>query len=839
MAGSSIDQGRRKGRNGRRSSPIRPRRGDPRIRGSRARPRVPVRWGLAFVVLLLPLSAGAQTSVDGVVHVVWDGAVDLGTEERAFFLVRPDGSSVLLQPGVDGDALAELDGSAVRVDGRATAAPGGGGFPVIRVEGVRGLGPGAAVRPAAVSADDFVTLLCRFSDDPSTPFTLQEIGRVHGPTYPGVAQFYQEHSQDPTTMSGNAVAGWYDLPSPRSSYVDGSTTQVGALARDCTAAADPDVDFRQFYGINLQVNGPLGTRSTPPYDVISLGGSWTLSLDGETRSFGMTWLSSEHAANYVVTTHEVGHGLGWPHSSGRYGEEYDSRWDVMSRGYLRFEDPFGWLTIHTIANHKRLAGWIPEERIWRPGVGMTETAVISRSALPPGDGFLMAEIPREDGTVYTIEARLEAGHDTPLPGEALVIHEVEGRRAYVVDPDLNGNPNDLGAQWTVGETFEDVARAIRVTVEERLADGFRVTIANQVVRTCLLEVGALPGEGGSARIESGDGSGPCGRAVSVAATPTAGWRFVEWTEGGESVSSANPLDFTLDSDRSLVATFEEQCRVQVSHTPEAGGTASVTAGGVDGACGRSVTVEATPNDGWAFQRWSEAGEELSTEPTYTFALNAGRSLVAEFQEICTITVAPVPEEGGTASVEEGVSQGPCGRTVVVTAAPASGWGFVRWVEGETEVSTESRLEVVPTADRDLLALFERQCAVALSVEPAQGGTVDVVDGNAAGPCGRTVTVTAAPADGWLFLEWTEGGQALGNTASLELDLGQDRAVEARFVAVEDLAARVMAHILEEDDPPSASERALLDRIGNGNGGLDVGDLLAFLDAHPDALGGGS
>lgn len=731
-------------------------------------------WAVSFATLLPPTGALAQTTpLSGVLHVIWDDhASGSDPDGRLFFLVRPDGSAVRLLPspgGVGADALEAYDRRNVEVFGEAPPAPqpSPGAGEVVRVRSVReapSARAAAATTVVSTTAKDFVTVLCRYADDTSTPFTPSQAAVVHGPDYPGIRQFYRELSQDPTLMSGSTVRGWYDLPQPRSYYVSGTSTNFGALARDCTAAADADVVFTEYYGINLQINGALSTRSTPPYDVLSFGGGWTLTLDGQTRSYGMTWLSGDHYDNYVVTTHEMGHALGWPHSSGKYGNEYDSKWDVMSVGYLRWEPPYGWLTIHTISHHKNLAGWIPSARRWAPAMGATETATIVRSALPPGAGYLMAEIPIAGGKRYTVEARLPMGHDTPLPGQAIVIHEAEGSRAYVVDPDNNGDPNDEGAMWKVGESFVDAVNQVTIAVEAALSDGFVVKITRGAASTCTVTVAASPTNGGSAAVTAGGATGGCGRSVTVTATPNSGWSFTHWTVGGAQISAGASYTFTLGSNRALVANFtQQQCAVAVSANPSSGGSAAVASGGETGACGRQVTVTATPNQGWAFLRWTEGGAPVSTSVAYTFT---------------------------------------------------------------------------PSVDRALVAEFEKQCTVSVSAEPSAGGAAAVSQGAATGACGRSVTVTATPNAGWVFLEWTEDGAMLAGSPSATLTLEVDRSVTAHFVAAQDLANRFREALLGQSDTLTPTERSMLDREGNANGTLDVGDLLAFLDRNPAAAGGG-
>lgn len=506
----------------------------------------------AFVALLLliPVGGASAQTVErtGRLHVVWDGE---GADSRAWFLVEDDGSALRLDvPAERADEMFALDRSRVTVSGGLVAAAPA---TTLRLGSIQAAGGPPTADPQTTR--DFITLLCRFPDQP-LPFGIGAVQLVHGPTYPGVQQFYREMSRDPSLMAGSAVAGWFDLPKPHAAYVNGTWLDFGGLTQDCIAAADPFVDFSLFYGINLQMNGPLSVRATPPYDPLSFGGGWSAIVDGAPRVFGVTWLSGLHYQNYVVVWHEIGHALGWPHSSGPYGQEYDSRWDVMSAGYFRGEEPWGALSIHTIAHHKRAAQWIPDDRRFVPTYGETESIFLARSALPPDHGYLMAEFPSGDGTV-TVEARLHAGHDHPLPAQAIVVHRTDGLRAYVVDPDGNGDPNDEAAIWRVGETFVDGPGEVAMRVDSAAADGFHVTFHRG--NGCLVSYASQPASGGSAHLAEGTHLGACGRNLSLRADPSNGWIFVRWAEQGATLSHDAELALVLTDTpsryRSIVAEF--------------------------------------------------------------------------------------------------------------------------------------------------------------------------------------------------------------------------------------------------------------------------------------------
>ena len=431
--------------------------------------------------------AGQSQSVTGRLTVVWD--VASGGPEPAIMLTDDQGRSWSLQADSATrrrlGPVARWAGQRVSADVQSVLRPQGGGLRTARLRSLVSMGAlGAqAASPPAVGAVPWVTLLCKFADVPTyEPFTPAVVSTVMGSSYPGAADFFRELSDGVADLSGNAVAGWFVLPAPRSAYVIQNNVDFTRLLTDCTAAANAQVDFSLYYGINLQFNQALDVRTTAPYDQLSHGGQSGLASDGVNRLFGVTWLADLHVRNRVVITHEMGHGFGWPHSSGPYGQTYDSRWDLMSAGYLYFDAVYGWLGAHTIAYHKDIAGWYAPGQVYAAASRDSVQLTIERTALPPAGNVRMVRIPlqSEPGKFYTVEARKLAGYDRGLPGDALILHKVDptlgDRQAQVVDPDNNGDPNDAGAMWLPGESFHDVANDVLLTVLAGTATGYQVEL---------------------------------------------------------------------------------------------------------------------------------------------------------------------------------------------------------------------------------------------------------------------------------------------------------------------------------------------------------------------------
>ena len=136
---------------------------------------------------------------------------------------------------------------------------------------------------------------------------------------------------------------------------------------------------------------------------------------------------------------------------------------------------------------------------------------------------------------------------------------------------------------------------------------------------------------------SGAGRFVAHSSMSLTATPNTGYGFVNWTENGEEVGTDPTLQFELLGNRSLVANFE-----MIMHHVDVGvnfDVAGSAAGAGDFQEGSTVTVSATPNTGFLFDRWSENGQTVSTSASYAFAIWEDRDLTAEFKLAITDTTA--------------------------------------------------------------------------------------------------------------------------------------------------------------------------------------------------------
>lgn len=232
-------------------------------------------------------------------------------------------------------------------------------------------------------------------------------------------------------------------------------------------------------------------------------------------------------------------------------------------------------------------------------------------------------------------------------------------------------------------------------------EGNRSLVANFTAITYTITVSANPSNSGTT---SGGGTYNHGQSCTVIATSADGYTFMNWTENGTVVSTDANYTFVVTSNRSLVANFEEQLpdtyNINVSPNPNIGGT--VTGGGTY-AGGQQCTVTANANTGYTFINWTENGEVVTTNASYTFIVEGNRTLVANFTlNNYTISVTADPTDGGMVT---GAGNYDHGTTCTLTATANENYEFINWTKDGVEVSTEVTFTFIVTASEAYVAHF--------------------------------------------------------------------------------------------------------------------------------------
>lgn len=475
----------------------------PRRRSTFLRPFLLLLLSLISVSTLASRRVEAQwVSVSGWLNYVWTCGPSTGanTIQHIPRYSVTDAQGRITEIVFSSHQFGEIGGPAAAVGKWVTVtgspvlhpAQGGPAAPAVQASSVRFTGKSLGANASQIGAQAvtgnrrYVTIMVRFSDTVNaSPVGSSHFAGLFGSTYPGLDHYYREISSDQVNLAGGTVVGWYNLPQPQSAYMspDASTVDFSRVLNDAVAAADGDIFFPDYAGINVIFNVQTAWF---------WGGGFTLNRDGQNKAYGITWCG--YNASQAIMAHEIGHSMGLPHSSGPYTQVYDSRWDVMSGGGGNPDATYGNVACGTISYHKDLLGWIPANRRFVASPGTQQTITLDRLNQPASSAnYLMAVVPIFGLTelYYTVEARNQNGYDSTIPGPGVVIHLVDPSRvgaspALVYDLDNNGNPNDASARWTVGETFDDAANNIRISVQADTGSGFTVSILNDGIpsETC-------------------------------------------------------------------------------------------------------------------------------------------------------------------------------------------------------------------------------------------------------------------------------------------------------------------------------------------------------------------
>ena len=192
-----------------------------------------------------------------------------------------------------------------------------------------------------------------------------------------------------------------------------------------------------------------------------------------------------------------------------------------------------------------------------------------------------------------------------------------------------------------------------------------------------------------------------GTNVTYVATAKSGYKFKGWNMEGIEISTSNTLILPINSNTEITAVFQNIPNYSVTVVSSGNGTVSSSSSSVQE--GGSVTLTATPNEGYSFKNWTLNGNVVSTQNPYTATVTANSVYVANFEKLA-YTISVSSGEGGTATASKSSVQE--GGSVTLTATPNEGYSFVNWTVEGVEVSTQNPYTATVTANSVYVANFK-------------------------------------------------------------------------------------------------------------------------------------
>ncbi|WP_372344964.1 M6 family metalloprotease domain-containing protein [Streptomyces sp. KL116D] len=352
--------------------------------------------------------------------------------------------------------------------------------------------PGYARSTGTVRA---LNLMIDFPDAPGEGTALDRLGEF----FPKTQEWFRTGSYGRLDYQPESpVKHWLRMPKPFAAYgiERGAPFEPGyrELVDDIVAAADPDVDFRQYDLVNVLTTPNAGPSALDTVLSVTFAGNHEAPVADGVALSNISFVYSRQddgsgsytETGYRVLPHENGHVFGLPDLYTQDGGGAVGHWDIMSEDWGVGNDLLGW--------HKWKLGWLDDDQIGcaaQPGTTEHLLSPLGRD----GGGTKLAFVPLTEKSGYAIEVRSQEGNDEAVCRPGVLIYKVDadvdtGHGPITVEdstPDSGGctrRPNvhaELSdAPYRPGEVFKDRRAGVRISVAGADASGdYRVFVTRR------------------------------------------------------------------------------------------------------------------------------------------------------------------------------------------------------------------------------------------------------------------------------------------------------------------------------------------------------------------------
>jgi hypothetical protein len=222
-----------------------------------------------------------------------------------------------------------------------------------------------------------------------------------------------------------------------------------------------------------------------------------------------------------------------------------------------------------------------------------------------------------------------------------------------------------------------------------------------------------------------DPSGPyvLNSSVTLTAIPADGWTFRKWC--GDLDCWENPVTITMTKNKIIRAIFisatdndDSDLNPTLSIIKTGQGTVTMDPSGPY-VINSSVTLTATPADGWLFSKWS--GDIDSSENSVTIKMTENKKIRAEFIDVSFVLKATVSGQGSVTPTDGEFDRG---SVVTLQATPADGWTFAGWAGDVSTIITTPTLDVTMNYDHKVTAVFLENSDDSTTDDDNQNGTAN-------------------------------------------------------------------------------------------------------------------
>jgi uncharacterized repeat protein (TIGR02543 family) len=261
------------------------------------------------------------------------------------------------------------------------------------------------------------------------------------------------------------------------------------------------------------------------------------------------------------------------------------------------------------------------------------------------------------------------------------------------------------------------------------------------------------------------------QTVTLQATPNTGYSFSGWS--GDLTGTANPATLTMDSNKTVTATFTAiTYTLTVSAT---NGTVTKTPDQASYTLAQTVTLQATPNAGYSFSGWS--GDASGTANPTAVTMNGNKSVTAGFTAAGGTYTLTVSATNGVVTKSPDKASYVYGDVVTLQATANAGYPFSGW-SGDAS-GTANPTTVTMNANKAVTAGFTA-ATYTLTVS-AVNGAVTKSPEKASYAYGDVVTLQATGNAGYTFSGWS--GDASGTANPTSITMNANKSVTANFTSI--------------------------------------------------------
>lgn len=371
----------------------------------------------------------------------------------------------------------------------------------------------------------------------------------------------------------------------------------------------------------------------------------------------------------------------------------------------------------------------------------------------------------------TVEARY-----TPLP------YEIGVENGYIKGLDVSESEINYDSEVTVVASHEDptlqfVGWSLTGEFSELVSQDVEYTFivkGDQVVTAIYMvdptvvtiENGHIDGYDSELIIENGS------TITVVANEPEVGKQFWKWIDNIGTLSFENEYTFTVDGDVIITALYEVK---DLSIKVENGYIGEEDVNEVVVKYGDTVTLKHNePAFGYVFAGWSNGRIVISSDDEYTFEVFEDTVIYATYAE----DLFEVKVVNGLVNGAESANIAYNAKVNVIAMAPDYGMYFEGWyIDGE-KVSEDAKYTLTVLDAVTVTANYEK---LDYTVTVTGGSFTDAEGESKTVPYLSEISVVAdAPAPGFVFIGWTNGGSILSRRPEFTMTLERDTDLTAVY-----------------------------------------------------------